>query len=448
MNIDLTTNESKKNLIYTCSVGDERYKKLCVILVKSLRNLAKYTGDIILFVDKNEYFDELRDLCDIREVNFRKISVERDTIKYTKSHYYNRIVVGDFFDPSVYHNIAYFDNDCFIQKNIDSIFCSRGEFIYFEESLIMDKCLESNYVLKQFPEYENYKNTKTITSGIFVTHGNSFLRHMRTWGDSVIQYPDYNLGSENAYLSYVIRKKIIPDAVPCRCIEYSPARRTTDLKNENIHIFHFIGNILNVKKQSLMEECYNYNVLKCEYTKRCNTPSYINEHLPTLKYYASMCDSVVEFGVDEANSTFALMYGFPKKIISYDILDKPAAKVAKKIAGENGIEYEFKVSDSRYVDIDPCDLLFIDSDHKYAVCYIELTKHSAKVKKYIILHDTVYFGTKDTGEKFGHCDYAHFGKRGLNAAIDDFLKDEKDGINWIVEKIFINNNGLTILKRK
>lgn len=38
-------------------------------------------------------------------------------------------------------------------------------------------------------------------------------------------------------------------------------------------------------------------------------------------------------------------------------------------------------------------------------------------------------------------------KKGLIAAINDFLK-EGDGVNWKIEKEYLNNNGLTILKRQ
>ena len=55
------------------------------------------------------------------------------------------------------------------------------------------------------------------------------------------------------------------------------------------------------------------------YEKMCEKPSDINEHLPTLKKYASECDHITEMGVRTVVSTYALMMGKPKKLISIDI---------------------------------------------------------------------------------------------------------------------------------
>ena len=59
--------------------------------------------------------------------------------------------------------------------------------------------------------------------------------------------------------------------------------------------------------------------LENNYTIRCEQPSDINEHLPTLKKYAEECEHITEMGVRWVVSTFAFMAGLPKKLISYDI---------------------------------------------------------------------------------------------------------------------------------
>jgi len=55
------------------------------------------------------------------------------------------------------------------------------------------------------------------------------------------------------------------------------------------------------------------------YIEKCNTPSDINEHLPTLKKYAEECSHITEMGVRWVVSTYGLLMGKPKKMISYDI---------------------------------------------------------------------------------------------------------------------------------
>ena len=54
--------------------------------------------------------------------------------------------------------------------------------------------------------------------------------------------------------------------------------------------------------------------------------------------------------------------------------------------------WDFFVADTRQLEIEETDLLFIDTWHDYLQLKKELFRHSNKVKKYIILHDTVFYG--------------------------------------------------------
>ena len=51
------------------------------------------------------------------------------------------------------------------------------------------------------------------------------------------------------------------------------------------------------------------------------TPSDINEHIPTLIEYASECDTITEMGVRGITSTWAFLGAAPKRLISYDMED-------------------------------------------------------------------------------------------------------------------------------
>ena len=51
------------------------------------------------------------------------------------------------------------------------------------------------------------------------------------------------------------------------------------------------------------------------YELKCKTISDINEHLPILKKYAEECDVVIEMGVRNVVSTWALLLAKPKKLI-------------------------------------------------------------------------------------------------------------------------------------
>lgn len=187
-----------------------------------------------------------------------------------------------------------------------------------------------------------------------------------------------------------------------------------------------------------------------KYHQNCNINSDINEHLPTLFRYANECEHITEMGVRWVSSTWPFLLSNPKKMISYDIVMNEAINEVIKLSNEYNINYTFIESDVLTIDIEPTELLFVDTLHTYNQLYNELLKHSDKVSKYIILHDTISFGDRD------ETIYQHASdivknikteKVGLSLAIEDFLSDDK-GKNWEIKEIFTNNNGLTILKRK
>lgn len=171
----------------------------------------------------------------------------------------------------------------------------------------------------------------------------------------------------------------------------------------------------------------------------------INEHLSTLLKYSTESDVIVELGVRSIVSTWAFLFGKPKKLISIDIVHPSKyinhdplgcnIELVDSLAKENDIDFEFILEDSLKVNLPECDLIFFDTLHTYNQLKKELELHAIKCKKYLIFHDTVSFAT--TGEVKG--------EEGIGRAISEFLEQNT---NWIVEEVFTNNNGLTILKRK
>lgn len=174
------------------------------------------------------------------------------------------------------------------------------------------------------------------------------------------------------------------------------------------------------------------------YIRLCSIPSDINEHLPTLRKYAEQCEHVTEMGVRSIVSTWALLAANPKKMISYDIVhpNKLGAniEVVYSSAAIENIDFTFHETNVLEVEIEPTDMLFIDTVHNYEQLKQELKLHSSKVKKYIVLHDTVTFGSHDETASGA----------GLLPAMYEFLLNNN---NWIIKEQFLNNNGLTILQR-
>ena len=104
------------------------------------------------------------------------------------------------------------------------------------------------------------------------------------------------------------------------------------------------------------------------------------------------------------------------------------------ICKNEGVNFEFIQASTTDVEIEETDLLFIDTLHVYEQLKAELGKHAGKVRKYIIMHDTVTFGTH--GELSG--------TTGLMPAVNEFLASNPQ---WKIKEVYTNLHGLTILER-
>lgn len=168
-----------------------------------------------------------------------------------------------------------------------------------------------------------------------------------------------------------------------------------------------------------------------EYHRLLGTPTDIQNHLPRLRALATQCESVVEFGTRTAVSTTAILHGQPARFTAYDINRSDKAAWLLEVSGRT--HYRFVTADTRKIEIESCDMLFIDTLHVYEQLSAELALHADKVRSKIVMHDTVTFGT--VGEVPG--------SKGLRPAIQEFLA--KGG--WRVESEYTDSNGLTVLKR-
>jgi hypothetical protein len=187
-----------------------------------------------------------------------------------------------------------------------------------------------------------------------------------------------------------------------------------------------------------------------KYNQHKSTYSDINEHLETLYNLGKECSHITEMGVRWVSSTWPLVYSNPKKMISYDILKNPNIVEVINLCNEYSINYSFEEKDVLQLEIEPTELLFIDTLHTYNQLIKELEIHSNKVSKYIVLHDTEHFGRVDE-VVYQHASNvikeAPSTKAGLMTAVEDFLLTEL-GQSWELFRVYKNNNGLTVLKNK
>ena len=180
-------------------------------------------------------------------------------------------------------------------------------------------------------------------------------------------------------------------------------------------------------------------LLADSYERRCagqlGSHQDIKTHLPTLSRYASACQVVVEFGVRTGNSTTALLHGLeqaaePAQLFSYD-LERPSFDAPPL---EN-VQWRFQQADTAALATIPeCDLLFVDTLHTAAQVKAELT-HARSVRHWIILHDTITWGS--TGER---------GQPGITDPIYQFLAGHAN--EWCVHAHWPDCNGLLCLRRR
>jgi hypothetical protein len=195
-----------------------------------------------------------------------------------------------------------------------------------------------------------------------------------------------------------------------------------------------------------------------QYVVHWQRASDINEHLPTIKKYAAGCSSVLELGVRDMVSTWALLEGLAESVssdLSYIGVDLQPPNptnydLAKSLCDQIGISFDFILKNNVRVDPMPADLLFIDTFHTYVQLTYELETFSPLTRKYIIMHDTappwdvndepVYSG--DFSEYPLSIDRT---KHGTWSAVQDFLLGHPE---WEIAEVHHNSYGLTVLQRK
>lgn len=175
------------------------------------------------------------------------------------------------------------------------------------------------------------------------------------------------------------------------------------------------------------------------FLNRQDVPSDMWDHMGVIRRFARGADSIVEFGTsDRANSTFALMAGHPRWMRCYDVHRyEPTFSYVEKAARDAGIDFAFMIQSSTAAEIDDCDLLFIDDDHKYEHVKRELEMQGKHARKWIILHDTSEFESHDdTIDRSG---------RGIWPAITEYM--DATG-QWEIREKYNQNYGITVLQRK
>jgi len=261
----------------------------------------------------------------------------------------------------------------------------------------------------------------------------------------------YDLSDLEEKLEWLIKnddkaKQIAENAVSFSNTVFSPEFQRKYIDSELLRISNLNENDINNK--IMLDICYE---------EKCKSPSDINEHLPTLKEYASKCSSVVECGVRGITSSYAFASGLKhvanNSLVMIDIERCSEIDNFIDMCKNEGVSASFVHQSDLECPLVETDMFFIDTWHVYAQLKRELARWNSSVKKYIIMHDTTvdeWLGETIRGglDADKQSKESGFPKReilrGLWPAVEEFLEDHPE---WVIEKRYTNNNGLTILAR-
>jgi len=119
-------------------------------------------------------------------------------------------------------------------------------------------------------------------------------------------------------------------------------------------------------------------------------PSYLLVH-DEIHNRLTDCESYTEMGINQGATLAVAVLQHPKRVRAYDIKlgwYLEAQQLFEDYAHDNNIDYEVFEMDTLKCVIEPTDLLYIDTQHRYDHLTNELRLHANKVNKYIIFHDT------------------------------------------------------------
>ena len=160
-----------------------------------------------------------------------------------------------------------------------------------------------------------------------------------------------------------------------------------------------------IKKEIYCENLQEYYDTLKQLQEDCHTIQYTIVH-DEIKKHLKECESYTEFGIMQGPTLALACLSGIHKIRAYDInlsWYNKAANLFNQYVDNNNLDFEVNEENTLTCTIEPSDLLYIDSLHEYKHLKSELTLHAAKIKKFIIMHDTT-------------------GRPELVRAIDEFLK--------------------------
>jgi hypothetical protein len=343
-----------------------------------------------------------------------------------------------------------------LPKYIETDFCLsiHADGYIHNPHLWNDDFLKYDYIGGPWKSTEYFITSRENRVG----NGGVSLRSKRLMDEVDRILPERINGHEDVYIAVALRNYLISKnfkfaplelasvfsmEIPCDDIPINPENECMAFHGKKYSDFHILKN-----KEIMIKYLKNTNNMQSIehlFLQKRNTPSDINEHMDVLYEYAKKCETIAEFGVRRVVSSYAFAHARPKELLCLDIDYNQDVANFMEICKNENINMTFvKDSSLTYELKHDYDLLFIDTLHDFNQLTGELKKHNSKIKKYIIFHDTIYWGNKNEDPITGEAKLETGENVGLVPAIKSFLKENKE---WKEVCTYTNNNGLTILER-
>lgn len=195
-------------------------------------------------------------------------------------------------------------------------------------------------------------------------------------------------------------------------------------------------------------QAIDFTAIEDLFRSHCEQEGSTNPHLHELRNLAADCDVVVELGTKHGRSASAFLAA-NCEVWSIDLVESARARRLEELAGGR---FHFIVGDSRNVVIPECDLLFVDSLHTHAQVAAELEVHAGSVRRRLVFHDTITFGSVGADGETGQPSWfpmktgdsvppEHLG---IRPAIDDLMIRDR---SWSIAAHHVHSHGLLVLER-
>ena len=247
-----------ENLIVLICLGDKNFNlDLTMLSLKSLRNIAKYSGDILLFTDFDKPIDGMS------ELDVERCVVPSDSIADPRNF---RIYMHRYYDFSHHKKILYMDFDILALQKIDVVFKKiESEKVYY---CYAPKMPWDNYdAFGATSEYINkYQNSPVvrasatgICSGVFGIQSKDLLKLLKKWA-KVLDNTDSN-NDQHAFNELLVKGRFPCQPLPNEWFEY-PLQKpdARKLRSQEHFIFYHYNPVSNATKIKHMTEDYSLHI--------------------------------------------------------------------------------------------------------------------------------------------------------------------------------------------